>query len=255
MDFFYYFILFVAIVVVTIFRIYFLKKTVVYENQRGLYYRQGKFVRILNPGAHWLFGMSQSVRMVDIRQNYVTLAGQEVLTSDNITIKISLAAGYEIADPYLAVHKAINYNEALYLALQVNLRDAVGSLTVEELLAKRAAIGELVFEKTTKKAAEFGLKLLMVSLKDVMFPGELKTIFSQVVSARQQGLAALEKARGETAALRSLANASHLFESNPNLLQMRYLQMLEGKVGGSFIVIPPELAGVLKSPGKEKTGS
>lgn len=107
-------------------------------------------------------------------------------------------------------------------------------------------------ELVKAKAADFGLRLITVSVKDIMFPGKLKEIFAQVVTARKEGLAALEKARGETAALRSLANAARMLEGNPNLLQLRLLQAV-GESSGSTLVLglPPAAAGVISAASKE----
>jgi hypothetical protein len=89
---------------------------------------------------------------------------------------------------------------------------------------------------TQAKAEELGLRLISVGLKDIMFPGKLKDVFAQVVSARKEGLAALYKARGETAALRNLANAAKMIESNPSLMQLRILQALGGSSGNSLVL-------------------
>jgi regulator of protease activity HflC (stomatin/prohibitin superfamily) len=88
-----------------------------------------------------------------------------------------------------------------------------------------------------------GLSLLEVEIKDVMFPGELKKIFTQVVKARQEALAALERARGETAALRSLANAAHLIERNPALMQLRLLQVVGQNTGNTVVLGVPAQSG------------
>jgi regulator of protease activity HflC (stomatin/prohibitin superfamily) len=228
-----------------------IRQETVYEYQRGLLYRRGKFVRVLEPGAKWIFRPFEFVQRIDIRTNYVTIPGQEVLTADNVSIKVSVAAAYQVTDPYKAATHAQNFHEALYLVLQINIRDAIGALTVEELLAKRATVGQTVFENSQEKAAEIGLKLSLVSIKDIMFPGELKTIFAQVVNARQQGLAVLEKARGESAALRNLANTAQLFENHPHLMQMRLLQTLESQAGKNVIILPTELMSALNQQ-KEK---
>jgi hypothetical protein len=79
-------------------------------------------------------------------------------------------------------------------------------------------------ELTSVKATEYGLKLISADIKDIVFPGEMKKAFVQVVKAQKEGQAALERARGETAALRWLANASRMMDDNPNLLQLRALQ-------------------------------
>jgi regulator of protease activity HflC (stomatin/prohibitin superfamily) len=217
-----------------------IRRCVILEYQRGLLYNQGKFVSILEPGPHFYFSLYQMVKMVDIRTVTVTIPAQEVLSSDNVGIKISLAASYRVSDPYLVINKVFNYQETLYLLIQVNLRDIVGSLSVDDLLAKREEMGKLLFEKSRNQASENGVELFFVNIKDIMFPGELKNIFAQVVNARKEGLAALERARGESAALRNLANAAHALDNNPNLLQLRLIQSLEKSSGNTVVIMPPE---------------
>lgn len=217
-----------------------IRRTVIFEYQRGLLYNRGKFIATLQPGAHTYFLPFHSLKIVDIRALNVTIPGQEVLSADNVGIKISLAASYKVADPYLAINKVVNYHEALYLILQMSLRDVIGSLAIDDLLAKREEIGRLLQEKSAGKSTEMGIELLFVNIKDIMFPGDLKNIFAQVVNARKEGLAALERARGESAALRNLANAASLFDNNPNLYQLRFLQSLEKNSGNTVVVMPPD---------------
>ena len=149
---------------------------------------------------------------------------------------MSLAARYRVADPAVAINEVQDYSGSLYLELQLALRKIIGGTPIDELLETRQEIGERLLAETAAKAGELGIELLEVEVKDVMFPGALKKIFTQVVQARQEGLAALERARGETAALRNLANAAQLVERNPNIMQLRLLQML-GQTQGNTVVL------------------
>jgi len=227
------------------------RRTTIFEHQRGLLYRNGKFVAVLPPGRHTYFSSGAVVQIIDVREQFVTLPGQEVLTADNIGLKVSLAAGFKVTDPFLAFNQTASYQQALYLILQLNLRDVVGSMAVDDLLSKREEIGKLVFEKSARKAADLGLELSLVNIRDIMFPGELKNIFAQIVNARKEGLAALERARGESAALRNLANAAKLLDGNPNLRQLRLLQTLENKSGNTIVVLGEGLPNLKQGLGKE----
>ncbi|HXG65851.1 MAG TPA: slipin family protein [Blastocatellia bacterium] len=211
------------------------KRVTVFEYERGLQYSKGRFSKILGPGVYWR-SYRTVIKKLDVRPQVITLPGQELLSADGVGIKISLTARYEIADPDAAVNKIENYLSALYIELQSALREIVGSLKMDELLERRAEMAAKLLGIAEKPAAEFGLRLLSVNVKDVMFPGELKKIFAQVVKARQEGLAALEKARGESAALRNLANAARVLENNPALMQLRLLQAL-GETSGNTIVL------------------
>ena len=212
------------------------RRTVIFEYERGVVYRNGKFHRVLQPGSHWLYARMEKLQKVDIRARFVTIPGQDVLSSDNISIKVSIVASFRIDDPFKALSSTFNYLESLYLILQVALRDLFGSTPIDELLTKRKEIGGTLLTATSEKAAELGLTLLSADIKDIMFPGDLKNIFAQIVNARNEGLAALERARGESAALRNLANAAKLLENNPALLQLRILHTLESKSGNTIIL-------------------
>jgi regulator of protease activity HflC (stomatin/prohibitin superfamily) len=247
-------IILLILVIVIILAVLTIRRVVIYEFERGLKFRNGKFVSILEPGQHFYLPGLDSIKKVDIRVFYMPLPGQEVLSADNIAMKISLAASYKIVDPYLAISQVANYIEALHLVLQLELRDIVGKLPVDELLVKREEIGKTIFENSAEKAKQLGLELSLVNIRDIMFPGELKNIFAQVVNARNEGLAALERARGESAALRNLANAAKLLDGNPSLRQLRLLQTLEKKSGNTVILLGDELPGLLNGPGKSKRG-
>ena len=168
----------------------------------------------------------------------VTDAFVECLGSkpDSVTIKISLAANYEIADVNTAVNKVQNYAASLYLELQLALREIVGGASIDDVLEKRSEFAGKLMALTKDKATALGVNLLDVNIKDIMFPGPLKQTFSKVAAARKEGQAALERARGESAALRNLANAAKMLDNNPNLLQLRLLQTV-GESSGNTVVL------------------
>ncbi len=197
---------------------------IIYEFQRGLKYHKGKFVGVLNAGRYWIFSRSTTVTTIDVRPKFISVPGQEVLSADSVTLKVSVTARYEIIDPNLAVNKIENYTEAFYSIVQLAIRDIIGSMKIDEILEQRAVLNQKLMELTVSKAEEFGIKIQLIGIKDIMFPGELKKIFAKVVEAQKEGLAALERARGETAALRNLANAAKVLEDNPALMQLRALQ-------------------------------
>jgi regulator of protease activity HflC (stomatin/prohibitin superfamily) len=229
------------------------KPITVFEYERGLKYRKGRFETVLQPGRYWVYLMHTSLVKLDIRPRFVTVPGQELVSSDGVSVKVSLAARYEVTDPYAAVLKNENYETALYLLLQVKLREIVGAAKIDEVLEKRNLLGQMLMESSEKPAEELGLKLHSVNLKDIMFPGELKKVFAQAVKAQKEGLAALEKARGETAALRSLANAARMIQDNPALLQIRLLQHLGETPGNTLVLGVPTAAPLpIRSPQPSK---
>ena len=227
-------------------------RVTVFEFERGLRYDRGRYTAVLNPGQYRTSATTTSIRKVDIRPKVTAISGQEVLTADGVAIKVSLAARYRIVDPALAVNGVENYEVALYTALQLALRSAIAGVQVDALLQARATLGKEVAEQAAPAATAAGLELLGADFKDLTLPGELKKIFTQVVHARQEGLAALEKARGETAALRHLANAAQMIDRNPNLMQLRMLQAFGQQSGNTLVLgVPPAVQVV---PVKEADG-
>lgn len=190
---------------------------------------------------------------VDVRPEFISIPGQDVLSSDGVTLKASIAAEFEVIDPNVAVNKTANYRSALYLTIQMALREIVGKEKIDDLMQSRSAIGAKLMELTSAKASDYGLKLKLVDVKDIMFPGEMKKAFAQVVKAQKEGQAALERARGETAALRSLANAARMMDDNPNLLQLRALQSIADSSGNTLVFGLPN--GPIPLKGKESPTS
>jgi len=235
--------IFVVLAAVLIFLAFLEKRLIgtvtVFEHERGLKYTKGTLREVLAPGRYRIYRPHTLITKLDMRPRFISVPGQELLSSDGVTLKVSLAAEYEVADPQAAVLKSVNFESALYLLLQVALRELIGASKIDEVLEKRGFFSQALMEACGKRVEEMGLKLRSVNVKDVMFPGELKKIFSQTVKARKEGLAALEKARGETAALRNLANAARMIEENPALMQVRLLQHLSETPGNTLILGVP----------------
>ncbi len=215
------------------------RRITILEYEKGLKYFQGKFKAVIGPGQYWYVPFFVVIQKIDVRPRFVSITGQEVLSSDGVTLKVSLAANYEISDANVAINKSQSFQEALYLELQLALREIIGSAEIDTVLNSRNELAKKLAQMTESKARDLGLKLISVNLKDIMFPGKLKEVFAQVVNARKEGLAALEKARGETAALRNLANAAKMIESNPNLMQLRLVQALGESKGNTLILGMP----------------
>lgn len=213
-----------------------LERVIIFENQRGLKYDNGRFVGVLEPGKHRRIWKSESISTIDVRVQHSALQGQEIPSADGVPVKISLAFSYSITDPNLAVHKVDSYSAAIAMHLQIALRNAVSTSNIEDLLAGRGELGVNIRKEVGPKLAEMGVALNSADVRDIMVPGELKKIFAQVLKAQKEGLGALEKARGETAALRSLANAAKMMEENPNLLSLRLLQTMAETRGNTYVI-------------------
>jgi len=216
-----------------------LRRVTIYEFQRGMKYRRGRFEKVLGPGQYWVF-TATTITTVDMRPTFVSLVGQDVLTGDGVPLKLSLAANYQLSNPELAINGQANYAQALYLVLQLAVREIISGSKVDDLLENRSGFAEKLQTRAEPAVQQLGLKLISADLKDLMVSGDLKKSFAQVVKARKEGQAALERARGETAALRNLANAARMVEENPGLIQLRMLQVAGESTGSTLVIgMPP----------------
>jgi regulator of protease activity HflC (stomatin/prohibitin superfamily) len=208
-----------------------LRRVHIDETEVGLRYRSGRYERRLEPGGHWLLGPGLRVRRVDVRRRLLLVGSQEVLTSDSVQLRMSVVVAYRVTDPPRALHEVESYEQELHVAAQLALRTAVAEATVEDLLERRLDLRTRLGELVSGRAPELGLELLEIDVRDVMLPGDIKAAFSDVLRARAEGRAALERARGESAALRNLANAARLVDGNPALMNLRLLQAIGQEAG------------------------
>ncbi len=212
-------------------------KIIIHQHEKGLYFRNGLYKRLLDPGAHYfLWGSGFRIQRVDMRLQNMTILGQEVLTQDNLPVKLSLVLFYRIVDPVKAVLTVAHHEAHMHLKAQIAIREVIAGCTLEDILQKRGDLNAQIAEKIKAEADEIGLQVDQITFRDIMLPAELRQAYLQVVKAQKEGLAALEKARGESAALRNLANAAHLFKENPDLLQLRFLHTLEHSSGHNLII-------------------
>jgi regulator of protease activity HflC (stomatin/prohibitin superfamily) len=199
---------------------------IVTEGYAGLLYHDGKLVETLVAGRHVRWGKNFRVALVDTRNTLLQVAGQEVLSADNVGVKLSIVLTTQIVDAAKSVQAADNHAAHVYSATQTAVRTVVAGVTLEALLTQRVAIGAQLRELIAPQAEAVGVQVHAVEVRDVMLPGELRKAFSEVLKAKQEGQAALERARGESASLRNLANAARVLEGNPALMNLRLIQSL-----------------------------
>ena len=225
----------------------FVKRVTIDESHVGLLYRHGIVEKSLESGSHWVLGASTRVAIFDLREQILSVPGQEVLSRDNVGLKISLSVRYAIVDAERLCGRVTNYGAHFYSAVQLALRSVIGAIDIDSLLGQRLGIAAQLKELAVAELGEIGISVLAVDIRDVMFPGELKKIFAEVVRAQKEGQAALERARGESAALRNLANAARVLESHPVLMNLRTLQAIsdgEGRGNTYVLGLPPGLVSV-----------
>jgi len=199
------------------------------EHGAGVLWIDGKVERLLTPGsyAYWKYNRNVSVDLVDLRLQSTEVAGQEILTRDKVGLRLNLSATYRFTDVLSAFTQLQKPAEHLYRELQFGLRAAVGTRTLDELLENKTVIDEVVTAHVKAKLDAYGVQLEGVGVKDIVLPGEMKTILAQVVEAQKAAEANVIRRREETAATRSLLNTAKVMEDNPTALRLKELETLE----------------------------
>jgi regulator of protease activity HflC (stomatin/prohibitin superfamily) len=247
----------VAFIAVIVIRAHYRREFLVNEGFAGLLYHKGKLIETLPAGLHARWGEKYRLHLIDLRKTLLQVPGQEVLSADNVSVKISVVLTTQIIDAARNVQAADNAAGHIYSATQNAVRAVVAGITLESLLGQRVALSAPLRELIAPHAAAVGVQLHAVEVRDVMLPGDLRKAFSEALKARQEGQAALERARGESASLRNLANAARLLEGHPALATLRFLQTLEAS-GGRQTLIMNDLAplfATLQSRGASSTGA
>jgi regulator of protease activity HflC (stomatin/prohibitin superfamily) len=204
------------------------------KTQRTLLFKDGELVEVLEPGRHVFFKGAGKLKTVpvDLREQLVDVAGQEIMTADKVTLRMNLVVACQVTDPILAVTSVDNYSQALYRQAQLALRAAVGTRTLDTLLADKQAVGDELATDLRERAATYGLRVNRVGLRDIILPGEMKYILNQVLTAEKQAQANLIKRREEVAAARSQANTAKLLADNPTLARLKELEALQDILKG-----------------------
>jgi regulator of protease activity HflC (stomatin/prohibitin superfamily) len=157
------------------------------EHGAGILWIDGKVDRLLTPGSYafWKFNRNVAVEAVDLRLQAVEVTGQDILTRDKVGLRLNLSATWRYVDVLKAYTQLAKPAEHLYRELQFGLRAAVGTRTLDELLENKTVIDEVVTAHMEAKLAAYGIELDGVGVKDIVLPGEMKTILAQVVEAEK----------------------------------------------------------------------
>ncbi len=204
-------------------------KIVVPDDHVALLVVDGKHRETLKSGTYgfWNFNRSVMSKLVDLRLQAMDVSGQEILTKDRVSLRVNLSATYKVVDPESVIYKIKDFTSFVYRELQLELREAVGTKTLDELLENKDVLNADIKANVVGKLIGYGIALEAVGVKDIILPGDMKHILNQVVEAQKEAEANLIKRREETQAMRSLHNTAKVMENNPVLLRLKELEALE----------------------------
>lgn len=206
----------------------------------------------LAPGKHvfWKGTGVHSTVSHDLREQTSEVSGQEIMTNDKVTLRLTLIVTWRITDADKVASKVADAKDTLYRESQMALRAAIGGRSLDQLLADKESLGTEVGAVLRLRAAEFGVDVRSVGVRDIILPGEMKAILNQVIEAEKRAQAEIIKRREETASARSQANTAKLLAENPLLARFKELELLQEIIKGSnatFVLGSGDLAEQFRS--------
>lgn len=203
---------------------------------QGVLMYDGKYVRVLEPGSYffWANGVNVEVVSLDTRLLQMNVLGQEIMTSDKVSLRTTLVLTYRVLDVVSVVTKLGNYKEQLHVAAQMAVREYVGKYKLDEILEMKEEMSAVVGAKLKETAASLHLELVNFGVKDLILPGEVRDIMNTVLVAEKRAQANLIARREEVASTRSLMNTAKMLEENPTLYKLKeleYMQQICEKIG------------------------
>jgi len=213
---------------------------IIYEWERGVVFRLGRFNRILPPGIQFIIPIIERAVKVDLRVFVVDVPNQEIITKDNVTVKVNAVVYFRVMDPAAALTRVENYLYATQQVAQTTLRDVVGQSELDELLSHREELNQRLQHIIDAATDPWGIKVDMVAIKDVELPDAMKRAMARQAEAERERRAKVIHAQGEYQAAETLAQAAEIMGRHPGSLQLRFLQTLtEVATERSTIVVMP----------------
>lgn len=215
-------------------------KIEVSEGELVLLYFDGKFEKELKSGVYYFWNTKTKItyQLLDLRIQQFDISGQEILTTDKVSLRINFVCSYRIKNPLMLVSEIRDYKTQLYILTQLALREYVGKFRFDELLDQKEDIANFVLLKLREKQDKYHIEFISAGIKDIILPGEIRDIMNTVLIAEKTAQANVISRREEVASTRSLLNTAKLMDENQTLYKLKELEYLEkicDKVGNISI--------------------
>src|SRR5918995_192675 len=213
---------------------------IVKEYERGVVFRLGRLVGPRGPGLILLVPFIERMQKIDLRTVTLDIPAQEVITRDNVTVRVNAVAYFRVLDPNAAIVNVTDYNRATSQIAQTTLRSVLGQGTLDDLLSEREKINEQLQRIIDEQTEPWGVKVSIVEVKDVELPQTMQRAMARQAEAEREKRAKVIHAEGEFLASQQLADAAGVIAENPIALQLRYLQTVAeiGTENSTSIVFP-----------------
>ncbi|MCL4535885.1 MAG: slipin family protein [Bacteroidetes bacterium] len=247
----------VVVVVVVLIPLFSAAVKVVQEYERGVIFRLGRLVGPRGPGIFLIIPIIDRMVKVDLRVVTLEVPAQEVITRDNVTLKVNAVLYFRVVNPSDSVVKVFDFMRATLQIAQTTLRSVLGQSELDELLAEREQINQRLQQIIDEQTEPWGVKVTTVEVKDVELPQTMQRAIARQAEAEREKRAKIIHAEGEFQASQTLAEAAKIIASEPVTIQLRYLQTLTelGVEKNTTIVFPVPvdiLKGLIGANGREK---
>lgn len=219
--------------------------------EKALLFRLGKFKAVKGPGLFTILPFFDNVRLVDTRILTLDIPRQEAITKDNVPVSIDGVIFMRVDNPADAIIQVQNFQHAIRQYSQTALRDVIGSVTLDEILADREGVGQRIQSMVESEIQGWGLEVAAIRIQDIILPEDLKRVMARQASAEREKRANITKSEGDRDASANLAQAAATMLSSPGALQLRTLQTLDslGSSSANTVVLamPIEVTEALRA--------
>jgi len=221
--------------------------------EKALVFRLGRFQAVKGPGVFTVLPMLDQVRMVDTRIITIDIPSQQAITNDNVPVTTDAVIFLRVSQPEDAVIRVQNYVHAIRQYAQTALRDVIGSVTLDQILADREGVGKKIEEMVDAEIQGWGLDIAAIRIQDIILPEDLKRVMARQAAAEREKRANITKSEGDRMAAENLAAAAKMMATAPGALQLRTLQTLDS-LGSSqantvVMAVPVEVMGAIQAIG------
>jgi regulator of protease activity HflC (stomatin/prohibitin superfamily) len=216
------------LLIIVLFGVAFLSSAIkiVQEYERGVIFRLGRLIGAKGPGLFFIIPIIDSLVKVDLRVVTLDVPSQEVITRDNVTVKVNAVVFFRVVDPSMAIVQVEDFQRATWNISQTTLRNVVGQSELDDLLANREEINQNLQQIIDEATEPWGVKVSIVEVKDVELPQSMQRAMAKQAEAEREKRAKIVHASGEFEAAQQLSDAANLMSVNPVSVQLRYLQTL-----------------------------
>lgn len=196
------------------------------QYEGGVMFTMGRFVGVKGPGWRIVIPIFQQMRRVDLRVKAVDVPEQKAITKDNISVGVNAVIYYKVSDAAKAVLEVEDFIYAMSQLAQTTMRNAVGEVELDELLAQRDKISERISKVVDEASDPWGIKVSTVELKDIALPGDMERTIAKQAEAEREKRAVIIRAEGEVISAENMAKAANMLSAAPGALHLRTLQSI-----------------------------